>query len=103
MEKTQQEIRLERIISDHEYSWYKEYSYGTIGNIIHWIYVYCGLHIAEYIQVGEGSVTLYNQPFATFEKNDKLQLPIFYFNSSHPYYRSEFEEEQKIYLESITT
>jgi hypothetical protein len=51
--------------------WWSYYKGRSCGRIIHAIDMYCGLRIAEEIQIGNGTITLYGKPFATYTWEDE--------------------------------
>jgi hypothetical protein len=60
-------------------SWYSQYNGKSVGRILHAINMYCGLQIAEEVQVGDGKVSLHGLPLAEYiwEGGD---IPVFNFD-----------------------
>jgi hypothetical protein len=46
--------------------WYAHYTGDSLGRVLHFLNVYGGLRLAENAIIGNGTVTLYNKPVATF-------------------------------------
>lgn len=71
-------------------SWWSDHPEKSIGRIIHFIYTYCGLHIAESVTVGEKEVSLNSQKIAeviTWEDFEldgvKVNIPKLKFYDEH--------------------
>jgi hypothetical protein len=73
-EMTQDEIKYINMDSNHLSGWLWNAPFKSLGNVIHWIYTYSNLHIAESIQVGNNVVELYGKKIADIECD--LNLPI---------------------------
>jgi hypothetical protein len=97
-EMTQDEIIFENTQGDHKTGWYREYPYKSSGNILHWLYVYAGLNVAETAIVHSDHVTYHGEVYATFTWNDELQLPVFKFGEKVPAY---FQKKQDVYLNGL--
>lgn len=99
MEKSQEQIRFENMYVDSIGGWWSEYPLGSAGNIIHWIYVYTMLRIADSVTVGENEVQLYEKPLARFVIDEERQMPIFIIlnNDIDP----NFYENQEIFLQGL--
>ena len=46
---------------------YSNYRGKSIGRILHYLYKYCGLNVAETALIGDGKVTYHGELFATYE------------------------------------
>lgn len=92
-------IRFTNILTNHLAGWWRNYEPGTCGNVIHWIYTYSMLSVAENVQVGNGTVTLHGEDFATYTFDDKLNIPVFDFcnKDKHDW----IIDNQRIYLEGL--
>jgi len=99
MEKfTEQEIIIaNNLHANHLGGWCNNCPYKSLGNVIHWIYTYAKLDIAERIQVGNDVVELYGEKYADIKWDDKLQMPIFEF-TNHKNAHSFILENQRVYL-----
>lgn len=91
---TQEEIRFYNMENNHKGGWFREYPFKSVGNAMHWIYVYAGLHIADSSTYGNGTVDFYGKRVATFVWDDEKGMPIFNFMGEYEH----AEEQQKIYL-----
>ena len=100
MEKSQDQIKFENLFSKSLTTWWSNYKLGSLGNIIHWIYVYTSLNIAEIITVGNGEVHYREKLLARFTLNDKLDMPIFFDIDDDPY--PYFSENQQRYITGLT-
>jgi len=76
-EMTQDEIKYINMDSNHLSGWLWNAPFKSLGNVIHWIYTYSNLHIAEPIQVGNNVVELYGKKIADIEWNAKMKIPTF--------------------------
>jgi hypothetical protein len=104
MEKTQEEIIYENILMDSKGGFWSRYPYGSGGNVIHWIYTYCNLQLAENITLNDGYISYKGEKIADVEWNDDYQIPIFhwteYFKEEYLYYVKGQEIFLKKYLNS---
>ncbi len=98
MEKTQHQIIFENTYLKHLTGWWKRYPYPALGSIIHWIYVYGTLNMAERIQVGDDEVKYNGKVLATIVYDDNLKMPIFSFNEEYEF----MQKTQTIYIEGLT-
>ena len=62
-----------------ESSWWKKYPYKSLGEILHWLYVYCNLNIAEKAIVSKSTIMYCNVLFADFKYDEEKKMPIFQF------------------------
>ncbi len=62
---------------------------------MHFLYHYCGLNIAETVQVGDEFVTLYGESFATFDWIED-DIPVFTFTCRN---RDIYEKNQILNME----
>lgn len=95
---SQEEIRFQNVAVNHYAGWWHDCPYKSIGSIMHWIYVYSNLHIAESIIIGQDSATLFGKPYCTFMFDDSLQMPIFKFENGHEWERL----NQEAYLKGLS-
>jgi hypothetical protein len=77
-EKSQKQIRYENTLLRSQIGEYKSYKLGTLGNIIHWLYVY---NLIQYdtVQIGESKVKLHGNLVATYHLDKEKEMPIFKF------------------------
>lgn len=97
---TQQEIMFDNTHTTHLSGWWREYDYGTHGNIMHWAYVYFGLNIADSCTYGFnksdiGEVTYHGVVIANYNLDEKLRIPIF-FNIEENYSYAAYRQEMYI-------
>ncbi len=60
--------------------WYSHYRGRSLGRVLAFVEQYCGLHVAEYVTVGEYKVSYYNSDtFASYEWDGCTDVPIFTF------------------------
>ena len=79
MEKSQEEIRFTNLYYDSKGGFWRHYKPGSMGNILHWIYVYGTLNLAEGVQVGEGQITWFGRPLMKHKDNPECpDVPYFY-------------------------
>jgi hypothetical protein len=96
--KSQHQIRFENLFLRSLSGWWSSYAPQTVGNIIHWVYVFSeSLDAAEQITVGSNEVHLYGKLMARIEIDEALQMPIFV---DIDYY-NHFEQNQKIFHEGL--
>lgn len=81
---------------------YNRYGYKSFGSIIHWVYVYTSMiSIADTVTVGDGTVLLYGKPFATYVFDEDLQIPVFSFESEHPFNDNYYNRRQATFMEGM--
>lgn len=95
---SQEEIKFQLIAVKHFTGWNRTCPYKSIGSIIHWIYVYCGLNIAERITVSIDHVNLNDKIYATFILDDEYEIPVFTFLNDNDEYLS---MSQEAYLKGL--
>jgi len=100
MEKSQDEIKFENLYSNSLGGFWSHYQYESMGNVIHWLYTYTNLDIAEQATIGGGEVHYRGELLARFTFNPKLEMPIFYEinDKLYPY----FSENQERYITGLT-
>ena len=76
-EMTQDEIKYLNIDSEHYRGWCWDSPFKSLGNVIHWIYVFANLRIAESILVGENEVYLWGDKIADIEWDEEYKMPVF--------------------------
>lgn len=82
----------------HRTGWNQNYPFGSLGNITHWVDVYCGMTIAEQVTLSQNEVRLFGGVFATFVLDEELQMPIFTFMGTQ---KDSYTKKQKIYVEGV--
>lgn len=101
-ELTQEEIIFENTEFDHLGGWWGSYKYGSIGNVMHWAYVFFGLDIADRAQYGMtndvGEMHCWGKLVANFRLDEELKMPIFY-NINDEYAHAAYK--QNIYLSGL--
>lgn len=94
----QEKIVFKNLFIKHMSGYCREYASGTFGNIIHWIYVYSNLNIADTIQVGENKVYYLEKELCEFYQSSMRDMPIFNgFDKEYKY----IDEKQDIFLRQI--
>ena len=56
------------------HSWYRHYVGNSMGRILHFLNVYCGLRIAESAAIGPKTITYQGQQIATYTMLDELEV-----------------------------
>lgn len=92
-------IRFRNLLTNHLGGWWCEHKYKSVGNIIHWIYVYSMLSIAETVTIGDGVVNHHGVILATYVFDDELKMPVFEFSKDEKY--DWVVDNQRIYLEGL--
>lgn len=82
----------------HQTGHLRNYKYKSVGNIMHWIYVYGNYDLLSRIKVSANTLELSGDTLATFIFDDVKQMPVFEFNKNIEYWGKELAEKQKIYL-----
>jgi len=78
MEKPQEQIHFENLYLRHKSGWWRDKPFESLGNIIHWLYVYGTMQIAENCIVGDGYVK-YHDFYMKFKFTDENpHMPYFY-------------------------
>lgn len=101
---TQEMIRFNNMKNTFQIgSWWGNGEYKTIGQILKFIYLYCGMHLAERVLVGDGEVlTPGGRILATYTFDDNLEIPVFQFlNTQYDYSTHAYEENQRIYIAGL--
>ena len=99
-EKSQDQIKFENLYSNSLGGFWKHYQYESAGNVIHWLYVYTNLDIAEQATIGSGEVHYRGELLARFTFNPKLEIPLFYEINDKPY--PYFSDNQERYITGLT-
>lgn len=102
-ERSQEEIIFENTEFDHQSGWWSSYKFGSVGNVMHWAYVYFGLTVADSAQYGmnnkdEGEVYYYNKLIANYRLDEELKMPVF-FNIDNEYAHAAYKQD--IYLSGL--
>lgn len=80
-------------------SFYSQYSAKSIGRILHFLYVYCGLHVAESVTVGEQEIIYNNQKIADVQWKTlrvygfDVEIPVFIFYGEN---KNRYKQQQMI-------
>ena len=82
IQMTQEQILIHNIKCDYLCRHYKKSPPQSLGQILSYIYVFCGFDVMEKVQVGDGKVYLHGTIIATFKFN-QFDVPYFYFLSSY--------------------
>lgn len=78
-EKPQEQIIFENLYYKHKGGWWRTYKAPSLGNVIHWLYVYGTLNIAEQVTVGDGIINLHGKHFCDYSYvEDNPNMPIFF-------------------------
>lgn len=84
LELSQEQIKYENLKINAQLGEWKNYPFMSLGNALHWIYVYTkSSDIASTIQVGQNEVTYRGKPMASIIWDDKLRMPLFTFTSEY--------------------
>jgi hypothetical protein len=66
----QREIKYRNMFSDSIGGWWGSHHPGTLGHVLHWLYVYSGiLHLVETVTVGAGKVIYNDKEFIDYHVN----------------------------------
>lgn len=99
-EKSQEQIIFENLHSSHLGGWWRSYPPKSLGNVIHWIYVYGKLDIAERVTVGDGEVHDQGYLFMRFKfTEENPDIPYFYDLQSDKY--DYIIDNQEYYLSGL--
>jgi hypothetical protein len=103
---TQEEIKFYNMHTNHIGGWYSECPFKSAGNLIHWIYVYAGLPVADSITVGQDGIDYLGQKLVLYEFNEDIQMPefgdnFFSFKEIISQTRSRIFENQRLYLRHL--
>ncbi|MDC7249488.1 MAG: hypothetical protein PQJ49_06205 [Sphaerochaetaceae bacterium] len=97
---SQRQIKTRNLEVAYHTRHYRSSPFKSLGQILSFIYVYCGFNVMESCSVGQNQVTLHSNRIATFEFDEEKQIPIFKFlNTLHN--ASEAEENQEILINEI--
>ena len=97
MNREQEKIIFDNILSKLEYGWYKQYEFKSVGIILSFIYAYTSLNIAERITVHPNKVVLHGKDFAYYGWDNDKKIPIFSFVMNNDL-RKDYTFNQNIYL-----
>lgn len=95
--KSQEQIRFENLYTSHYGGWWKNYSPKSIGNIIHWIYVFGTLTMAETVTIGDNKIYWHGNLLMKFKYLD--DMPYFYELQDEKY--QFIIDNQEIYLKGL--
>lgn len=96
-EKSQEQIIFENLHTSHYSGWWGNYPSKSLGNIIHWIYVYGTLAMAENVIVGDNEIHLRGNLLMKYKYvND---IPYFYDLQDEKY--QFIIDNQEIYLNGL--
>lgn len=97
--KLQDQIIFENLYYRHKGGWWRNKPFGSLGNIIHWLYVYGTLQIAETCQVGDGYIKSYNLNLNFKFTDENPHIPYFYNLDNENF--NFILENQKYYLDGL--
>lgn len=78
MNKSQKQISFENLYLRHKSGWWRNHPFESLGNIIHWLYVYGTLQIAENCTVGNRYVNYHNFTMKFKFADENPHIPYFY-------------------------
>lgn len=78
---------------DSESSFYDQYPGNSIGRILHYLQVYCGVTVAESVCVGDGEIKQHGETIALYSWDNGY--PYFVFVNKH------YQQHQDEYLKEI--
>ena len=101
MEKNNQnKIQFENLHTKHLGGWWGSSPTKSLGNIIHWLYTYGTLNIAENVTVGDGEVHWFGQLMVKFKfTEENPEIPYFY-DLEYPEYSFILINQEK-YLQGL--
>jgi hypothetical protein len=91
-------IKYNNLKLKHQTGRLRNHKYKSVGNILHWIYVYGNYDLSNKVQVSADTVEFSGDILATYIFDDVKQIPIFEFNKNFEYWGKELAEQQNIYL-----
>ena len=98
-EKPQEQIIFENLYLKHKGGWWRNHPFESLGNIIHWLYVYGTLQIAENCTVGDGYVNYHNFNIKFKFTDEHPHIPYFYSLDNDKY--DFILENQMYYLDGL--
>jgi len=81
-------------------SFWSHYKGQSIGRVLHFLYHYCNLHIAENVTVGDGEVRLHGDLFATYVWEDDVPNFMFVGENAGTYQITQTRRHHEIVKES---
>lgn len=99
-EKTQEEIRFTNLYYESKGGFWAHYKPHTMGNILHWLYVYGTLNIAEGVQVGNGQITWFGRPMLKYRDNPEYPDVPYFYDLEYPEFKF-ILINQETYLEGL--
>ena len=100
MEKSQDQIKLENLHTKHLGGWWGTYPPKSLGNIIHWLYTYGTLDIAERVTVGDGEIHWFGRLMLKFKFMDENPEIPFFYDLEYPEYDFILINQEK-YLDGL--
>lgn len=97
--KPQHQIIFENLYIKHKGGWWRNKPFKSLGNIIHWLYVYGTLGIAEICTVGDGYVKYYEFTMKFKFTDEYPHIPYFYDLDNDKY--DFILENQMYYLDGL--
>lgn len=87
-------------------NWWGNGEYGTVGQILQFIYLYCGMNLAERLLVDASAVYYPSEKedtFAIYHFDSVFKIPVFIFCGKYmtESEKEMYEENQRIYLEGL--
>jgi hypothetical protein len=76
--KPQDQIIFENLYLRHKGGWWRNKPFNSLGNVIHWLYVYGTLQIAEICTVGDGYVKYHDFMMKFKFTDENPHIPYFY-------------------------
>lgn len=101
MENTQEQLELKNIQFRIKDGYLKNHPFKSLGNVLHWLYVYGNLKLAESATVGNGIVTYNGKNLASYVFDEQLQMPIFTFDLKFDFWGAELFRKQALYLKDL--
>ena len=98
-DKSQEQIIFENLYRTHKGGWWRNHPFRSVGNVIHWLYVYGTLQIAELCTVGDGYVEYHDMRMKFKFTDENPHIPHFYGLDNEKY--SFILKNQEYYLNGL--
>ena len=98
--KNQNKIQFENLHTKHLGGWWGNSPIKSLGNIIHWLYTYGTLDIAEQVTVGDGEVHWFGRLMVKFKYTEENPEIPFFYDLEYPEYEFIMINQEK-YLQGL--
>jgi len=98
---TQEQIQIQNMQFRVNDGYLRFSPFKSIGNVLHWLYVYGNLKLADSAIVGDGIVEYQGKPLASFIFDEGLKMPIFTFDLKFDVWGTGLFRKQNLYLKNL--